>query len=421
MRTKRTPEQFSREMHLINPDIEILGTYTKAQDAILARCSICGKEWEPRAYRLLQGSGCPSCAHKKGARKNKGKTGLKDLEQFKAELNCVNPSINVFGEYINTHTNIRVSCTRCGNVWEAKPYSLLQGHGCPRCAKSGTSFMEQVIYLSFRTFLGKQVISRDKNTIGMELDVFIPARNLAIEIGNWYLHRKSIKRDAEKRKRCQERGIRLITIYDRYPKNQAPIFEKDFLSFEDDLNKIDHATLRELVQNLFNIAYLDHRINDDEWSNIEQEAYENSKAMVHEDFVKRMQDIHPTIEILGKYENTNRKLKVRCLSCGYIWEGIPANMLSGDGCRKCGTKAAHKYFVKDPEKFTKEVAEKNPDIEVIGKYIGRHSPVRVRCKVCGFEWSPRASSILRGSSHKGSKTIHKRMAAAEKADNAMSM
>ena len=26
--------------------------------------------------------------------------------------------------------------------------------------------------------------------------------------------------------------------------------------------------------------------------------------------------------------------------------GIPANMLSGDGCRKCGTKKAHERFVK---------------------------------------------------------------------------
>jgi len=38
---------------------------------------------------------------------------------------------------------------------------------------------------------------------------------------------------------------------------------------------------------------------------------------------------------------------------------------------------------------------------------GNKTPVKARCKICGYEWEPIDSSLLRGANHKGSKTIHK--------------
>jgi hypothetical protein len=68
---------------------------------------------------------------------------------------------------------------------------------------------------------------------------------------------------------------------------------------------------------------------------------------------------------------------------------------------------AHKKFIKEQESFEKQVRKANPDIEIIGEYTGRHNPVKAKCRVCGYTWMPRASSLLRGSNHKGWKTIHK--------------
>ena len=82
-------------------------------------------------------------------------------------------------------------------------------------------------------------------------------------------------------------------------------------------------------------------------------------------------------------------------------------MLSGDGCRKCGFKRAHEKGIKDGSLVKRKIEEANPDIEVIGEYNGRHLPLKARCKICGYEWSPTAASLLRGSNHKGSRTIHK--------------
>lgn len=78
----RTPEQFCNEMKIIHPDIEVIGLYTKAVKPVLVRCLTCGNEWTPKAYSLLSGKGCPHCSAKRGAKNNKGKTGLKDQETF---------------------------------------------------------------------------------------------------------------------------------------------------------------------------------------------------------------------------------------------------------------------------------------------------------------------------------------------------
>ena len=104
--------------------------------------------------------------------------------------------------------------------------------------------------------------------------------------------------------------------------------------------------------------------------------------------------------------HSNKRIKVKCNICGFEWSGVPFNMLAGDGCRKCGTKKAHEKFLKEKDCLINELKNINPDIEIIGEYTGRHSKIKTRCKICGFEWEPVVSSLLRGSSHKNSKSMH---------------
>lgn len=393
-----------------NPDVEIIGTYTKAQNRIAVRCKECGYEWNPKAYSLIQGRSCRYCSAKRGAQNNHGKTALKSHQQFLSEMGNLHPTIKVIGGYVNGHTNIQCTCSACGHNWEAKPYSLLQGHGCPRCAKSGTSFMEQFIKGSFEVALGKdQVLSRDKSAIGMELDIYIPSLKIAVEPGNWFLHKRSLKRDAAKRERCKAAGIRLITIYDKFPLAEIPPFANDCFIFNVDLNKADHSIIKDLVKSLFEIANIKCNLSDSQWSTIEKQTYNNAKAKTHSDFIKAMNLLHPNIQIIGTYVNASKRIPVKCTVCGFKWDGVPASLLSGDGCRKCGAKVAHERFIKQQNQFEEQVKNANPDIEIIGEYIGRHNPVQAKCKICGYTWNPIASSLLRGSSHKGSKAIHKKM------------
>lgn len=406
----KTHDQFVDEINIINPNVTILGKYTRAVDGIKVRCNTCGNVWSPRAYSLLQGRSCPKCSAQRGADVNHGKTKRKSDDEFKAELFSVNPNIIALSKYINNKSIIKCKCKRCGNIWEAKAYSLIQGHGCPRCAKSGTSFMEQFIFGSFEKVFGyNNVVSRDKSLIGMELDVFIPDLNFAIEPGCWLLHKKSVQRDKKKRDLCYSKGVRLVTIYDQFPKNQIIPFEKDCFVYDIDLNTSDCSELKALVYKLLSIVDINYTFSDSEWKEIENNARENAKSKTHESFVKELKQINDSIILIEEYKNANHRLLVKCANCGFEWHEVPASLLSGDGCKKCGTKKAHEAFVKNQELFEEQVTMANHEIEITGTYTGRHNPVKARCKVCGFEWEPVASSLLRGSNHKGWKTIHKNL------------
>lgn len=43
-------------------------------------------------------------------------------------------TIEVVDRYVAMHTRIRVRCKTCGYAWNPKPYYLIQGHGCRKCA-----------------------------------------------------------------------------------------------------------------------------------------------------------------------------------------------------------------------------------------------------------------------------------------------
>lgn len=130
MGRKRTHEEFLNKFYEKNKnaqDIEILGTYVNSKTAIKCKCKIDGHTWEATPSNLLRGTGCPECA------------GLvkPTTEEFIIKLHKVNSNIIVLGDYINAQTKIRCRCKKCGHEWEALPYNLLRGNGCPDCAKKG--------------------------------------------------------------------------------------------------------------------------------------------------------------------------------------------------------------------------------------------------------------------------------------------
>lgn len=57
----RTHNEFVDLLYNINPNIEVVGQYTRAKDKVALRCKIDGCEWEATADSVLHGHGCPKC------------------------------------------------------------------------------------------------------------------------------------------------------------------------------------------------------------------------------------------------------------------------------------------------------------------------------------------------------------------------
>lgn len=52
---------------------------------------------------------------------------------------------------------------------------------------------------------------------------------------------------------------------------------------------------------------------------------------------------------------------------------------------------------KTHEEYVNELAEINPDVEVLGTYKNTNTPLMFRCKVCGHIWEVAACNLLRGT------------------------
>lgn len=127
MRKMKTQQQFENEVKLINPNIKIIGEYTGALKKVKCKCKVCDNTWNPYATHILHGMGCPKCASRKRAKSN---------DEFITEMRNINPNISIIEEYVSSKDKIKAHCNICGAEWEASPDSLVQGHGCPKCANN---------------------------------------------------------------------------------------------------------------------------------------------------------------------------------------------------------------------------------------------------------------------------------------------
>lgn len=84
---------------------------------------------------------------------------------------------------------------------------------CPKCA-NGSSHEEKSIG-NWIESLGFEIIRRDRTVIApLELDIYIPKLNLAIEYNGLYWHSDDRARHFKKFKMCSEQGVKLIQIFE---------------------------------------------------------------------------------------------------------------------------------------------------------------------------------------------------------------
>lgn len=389
MAKRKTQEQFIEELKKVNKDIESLETYSGNKQKILLRCKICGNEWKATPHDLLSRHGCPICGYEK-----QKKAQRYSHEMFLQNLKNVNSDIDVLDEYINNHAKINFQCKICGRIWKTVPNSVLLGHGCPDCARSSTSFLEQVILQSFILALGKDaVISRDRDLIGMELDIVIPSLKVAYEPGSWAWHYNKREIDTKKRDECAKIGYQLITIYADYKLSEAP-FDKNCYTSAIHLGNSNWSKTKSFVQKLLYQQKI--KLREDQWETIRSNAIEKSKKRTGKDFVDALYIVNPRIKVIGKYLDNSTKVRFQCLTCGNVWEAMPGSVLSGHGCPTCAKRRTADLIRKSHEQFILEMKRINPNISIIGKYVNTKTKILCECRICKNMWEMRPQGLLKG-------------------------
>ena len=161
----------------------------------------------------MQGNGCPACGRERTAEHN-----FLTLDDF------IRKAKNVHGDkydysnsiYIGADNKLEITCVKHGKFLQT-PHNHLKGTNCPSC---GASVSKPEIKLKdfIRSFYKGEIITNSKNIIPpMELDIFVPTLNLAIEFNGGYWHSERFKDKnyhLHKYNLCKSKGIRLISIWE---------------------------------------------------------------------------------------------------------------------------------------------------------------------------------------------------------------
>lgn len=385
-RPEKSTELFKMQLADRHPDIILLGEYKNVHSKTRFQHLTCGYEWlaEPNGV-LNRGNGCPRCGRERTAASRR-----KTHDEFVSELSAANPSIEVIGRYETTHKKVELRCLRCGNRWSAEPNSVLgAGTGCPACHKGATSFAEQFIRYSFEEAFGSQaVFSRDRKAIGLELDVLVPTAHLAVEYGAWHWHKSQVAKDLEKIKRCADKGIDLIVVYDGYPFSELPY--DGCIVFSESLGEqSNRRELKQLVNRILSSADGGLPIEDSRWEAIEEKAREASSRISTEAFKRRVSSVNPNIEILGEYSGSAGHVQVKCTICGHEWAPIGDSLVRGQGCPKCAGN-----LQKTHERFMDEMSSLHPDISVMSEYVNSKTRIACQCQTCGSVWRTTPISLV---------------------------
>ena len=156
----------------------------------------------------LSGCGCPKC---KGTKKRK------TLENFINEANLIHNNKYDYSvsEYDSARLKVKIICPEHG-VFEQQADSHLRGCGCPKCSFLYTKKEQEI--KDFLKTLNVNIIENDKSILnGLELDIFLPDHNIAIEFDGLYWHNEIYKTSnfhLNKTELALKKGITLIHIFE---------------------------------------------------------------------------------------------------------------------------------------------------------------------------------------------------------------
>lgn len=315
MARRKTHDEYVLEVANINPNIEVVGTYVNSYTPILHRCKIDGCEWSPRPNSIIQGCGCPECGRLNASTKR-----TKTHEQYIAEVLKINPNIEVVGEYSGDGTPILHRCKIDAYEWMARPGNILQGQGCPRCAKCEKYGHDEYVNRVAR-------VNKDIEVVGE----YVNSRTKI-------LHRCKI---------CGHEWC--ATPYLILRGTGCPVCginkrKRSHAQYVADVAKInpDIEVIGEYVNNDTKIL---HRCKIDgyEWYAKPKNILRGNGCPMcagnmrygHDGYVALVSKVNQDIDVVGTYINAHTPILHRCKTDGYEWMATPNNILRGTGCPKC--------------------------------------------------------------------------------------
>lgn len=134
--TKVTNEEFvERVFKLVGKEYTPLTQYITSGKHVKMRHNICNETYNVSPSNFYAGYRCPHCS----------KRASMDTNKFSKKIDEIfNGEIKVIGEYKTNHTKIEVKHLKCNKTFDVRPSNILQGYGCPHCARNKKRTIEDI-------------------------------------------------------------------------------------------------------------------------------------------------------------------------------------------------------------------------------------------------------------------------------------
>lgn len=128
---KLTRDEIVRRSRAVHGDKYEYGEYLGYNTKMRIICPIHG-EFEQTPHCHINGHGCRKCFDDR-----RGKIRQEDTETF------INKAKKKYGDlydyslvdYVNSRTNVKIKCNKCGLIFEQRPAKHLNANGCPQCSR----------------------------------------------------------------------------------------------------------------------------------------------------------------------------------------------------------------------------------------------------------------------------------------------
>lgn len=412
--------ELSKEWHPnkngdIKPSNVMPGTHTK----YWWKCAKCGHEWQASPNnRTTHHSICPQCSINTYAIK-----GVNDLATTHPNL-AAEWHLTKNGDFspqtarYGSTKKVWWICPNCGYEYKMSIYSRVLGSGCKHCVHTNhTSYPEQALFHYIQQIYPDAINRYKADFLGrMELDIFIPSLNYAIEYDGARWHKEeSIQNERRKYNLCHDNNITLLRVREKISPLGSDIADYEIGVVE--LNgKISlDATVREVVRFInFSRKHIDINLHQDELKIKEKYLCKPKDSLVskYPDVAKQW---HPTKNgnLTPDMFKPGSETKVwwQCQKCGYEWSSSPKQCTRNKkaGCPACSNQilipGRNDLATTHPLLAAEWHPTKNGDISPQNIITGNGHKYWWKCSKCGHEWQ--ATIVHRKFSNSGCPNCYK--------------
>lgn len=241
--------------------------------------------------------------------------------------------LELLDEYKNSFEYYNYRCKKCGNIFKApRTWIVSGGYRCRECypASGGTSQAESEVYEFISSIYKGEIIRHDKKILnGLELDIYLPEKNIAIEYDGLYWHSYERINDKKyhlnKTEECLKHGIQLIHIFeDEWIHKKEIVISKLIQIIGCNTSERLHARkciIKEIPSNIKNMFLNSYHIQGYDKSIIKLGAFYN------DELVAVMTFSHGSISKGTNINNLNWELSRFTTNYNYRIPGIASKLL----------------------------------------------------------------------------------------------